>query len=81
MPRDRRAQYLGASLMNASAVGLISNLQTGNIRPRFHLVFGEYFETVHAIEDQEPPVWSGLNTFQSFKSAYDDEYYFPNLAY
>ena len=67
--------------MNARAVGLISNLQTGNIRPRFHLVFGEYFETVHVGEDQEPLACSELITFQSFKIAYDDEDYVPNPAY
>ena len=52
MPRSRRAQYLGASPMYVSTVSLVRNLQTGNIRPQFNLVFDEYFETVHAREDQ-----------------------------
>ena len=47
---------------------------------QFHLMFDEYFKTVHALEYQEPPVCSELITFKSFKIAYDDEDYVPNLA-
>ena len=42
---------------------LVSNLHTGNIIPQFHLVFDDYFETLHAGKDQETPVWSELVTF------------------
>ena len=35
---------------------------------------------MHAGEDQEPSVWSELTTFQSFKSAYDDEDSLPNIT-
>ena len=58
MTRSRRDQYLGASPLNARTVVLVRNLKTGKIRPQFHLVFDDYFETVHTGEDQEPPVWS-----------------------
>ena len=58
MKRSRRTQYLVDSPLYANTVGLVSNLQTGNIIPQFHLVFDDYFETVHAGEGQEPPVWS-----------------------
>ena len=66
--------------LHASTVELVRNLQTGNIVPKFHLSFYDYFETVHAREDQENSVWSESITFQYFKSAYDDEEYAPNLA-
>ena len=46
------AQYLGASPIRCSTVGLVRNLKTGNTRPQFHLLFDDYFETVHAGEDQ-----------------------------
>ena len=48
-------------------------------QPSISFLFDDYFETVRAVEDKEPPVWSELITFQYFKSAYDDEYYVPNL--
>ena len=64
---------MGYSHLHASIVDLVRNLQSGNISPKFHLVFDEYFETVYTVEDQEPPVWSEFITFQSFNSAYNDE--------
>ena len=57
MSRYRRDQYLGASQIHAIRVGLVRKLQAINISLKFHLVFDEYFETVHVVEDQEPPVW------------------------
>ena len=68
-----KAQYLVAPPIHARAVGLVRNPQTINIIPKFHLVFDDYFYTVHTVEDREPPVWSELVTFQSFKCVYDDE--------
>ena len=79
MPIYSKARYIGASPLHAREVGLSRNLQTINIIPKLHLVFNDYFYTVHAVEDQEPPVWLELITFQSFKCVYDDEYYVPNL--
>ena len=70
---------MGTFSLNESTVGLARNLKTGNISPQFNLVFDDYFETVNALEDQEPRVWSELITFKSFKSAYDGEDYLPNL--
>ena len=80
MKRSSRDQYFGTFPMHAITVGLVRNLQTVNIIPQFNLVFDDYFETLHAGEYQEPPVWSEFITFQSFKSAYDDEDYVPELA-
>ena len=62
-------------------MGLVRKLHTGNTIPNFNLVFDDYFETVHTGEDQEPPVWSELITFQYLRSEYDDEYYVTNLSY
>ena len=73
MPRSRRAEYLRVYHLHANTVVLVINLQTDNISTQFHLVFDEYIETVHVIEDQEPPVWSELITFQSLNVSYDDE--------
>ena len=42
----------GSLPLHASTVGLVRNLQNGNINPQFHLVFDDYFETMHTIEDQ-----------------------------
>ena len=53
--------------------------QTGNISPKFNLVFDDYYDTVHAEKDQEPPIWSELITFQYFNIAYDDYQYVSNL--
>ena len=58
MPRYRKAQYLGGCPLHAITVGLVRNLKTVNASPQFHLVFDYYVETVHAGEDQEPPVLS-----------------------
>ena len=79
-PRYRRSQYLGSSPLYAITMGLERKIQTGNISPQFHFQFDDYFETLHAVEDQEPPAWSKLITFQSFNIAYNDKEYFPNLA-
>ena len=61
-------------------MGLGRNLQTSNISHQSNFVFDDYFETVHAGEDKEPPVWSEFITFQFFNNAYYDEDYVPNLA-
>ena len=63
MTRSSRYQYLGASPLYVSTVGLVRILQTGNISPQFHLVIDEHFDTVCAVEDQEPTVWSEFITF------------------
>jgi hypothetical protein len=61
-------------------VGLIRNLQTGTITPQFHLVFDNYFETVHSGDDQEPERWNELLQFSRFQAGYDKEDYVPELT-
>ena len=79
-PRSRRGQYMGVSPMHASTVGLVRNLQTGSITPQFHVVYNDFFETVHAEESEAPKEWGELLEFSRFKSVYDEEAEVPELA-
>ena len=47
-PRARRGQFLGFSPQHSTTVGLIRNLQAGNVSPQFHIVLDEPFTTVSA---------------------------------
>ena len=78
-PRSKRGQYMGASPMHASTVGLVRNLQTGAITPQFHMVYDDFFETVHSDEGQEPSEWPDLLAFSRFQSDFDSEDYLPEL--
>ncbi len=79
-PRSRRGQYMGASPMHASTVGLVRNLQTGRISPHFHLVYDDFFETVHADASAEPDEWPELLMWSTFRSYFeDDPDYSPEL--
>ena len=49
MPRSMRDKYLGASPLHVSTVGLVRNLQTGNISSPFNLVFDDYFGTLRTV--------------------------------
>lgn len=78
-PRSRRGQYMGISPMHASTVGLVRNLQTGTITPQFHMVYDDFFETVHSDAEREPKEWSELLQFSRFQSDYDEEANVPEL--
>ena len=65
-PRSRRGQYMGASPMHSSTVGLIRNLQTGSVTPQFHCVYDDFFETVSADPTNIPEVWRNLITTSRF---------------
>ena len=79
-PQSRQAQYMGFSTLHASTVGLVRNLKTGNISPQFHLVFDDWFETVHSSATEEPKGWQELIQFQSFSNDFDDDDYVPELG-
>jgi len=64
-PRSRWGQYMGQSTLHASTVGLILNLQTGNVLPQYHVVHDDYFETVYADGEEPPGEWAELVTLKS----------------
>ena len=61
-PRSRRGMFVGLSMQHAASVGNILNVRTGTITPQFHVVYDNYFETVHAGDDKVPEVWNALTT-------------------
>ena len=70
---------MGHSPLHASTVGLVRNLQTGSITPQFHLVYDDYFETVHSRDDQEPEGWNELLRFNRFQTEFDEDQDVPDL--
>ena len=70
--RSRCGQYLGWSTLHASNVALVRNLDTGRISPQFHVVFDNWFETVHLDEKEEnAPVWDVIVTRSRFEANLD----------
>jgi len=53
---------MGQSLLHASTMGLILNLQTRNVLPQYHVVHDDYFETVYADGKEPPREWAELVT-------------------
>jgi hypothetical protein len=70
---------MGASPLHASTVGLIRNLRTNHISPQFHMVYDDFFQTVHATALEAPASWADLFTLSWFKSDYDDKDFVPTL--
>ena len=72
-PRERKGQYVGASSLHESSVGLIRNLKTGNISPQFHVVYDDCYETVVSDQTVEPEVWENIIILGgTHKGDYDD---------
>jgi Reverse transcriptase (RNA-dependent DNA polymerase) len=71
-PRSRRAQNMGFSPLHASSVALARNLVTGHISPQFHVVYDDFFETVHSDGADPPDVWSDLIIVQSYRADIDN---------
>ena len=76
-PRSKRGQYMGASPMHASTVGLVRNLQTGSMTPQFHMVCDDFFETAHSTDSDEPTEWPDLLVTSRFRSDFDSEDFVP----
>lgn len=76
-PRSKRGQFLGASPLHASTVGLVRNLQSGSITPQYHVVYDDFFDTVHSSDDEEPDDWSDLVVFNTFRTDIENP---PELA-
>ncbi len=70
-PRTRRGQYLGVSSHHASTVGLVRNLRTNRITPQFHVVYDDWFETVHADASEIPKEWPDMFLNHRFKNELD----------
>ena len=56
----------------ASTVGIVKNLMTGRQSPQFHLVFDDFFETVHSHSMTPPPLWEKVLHFNTFANDFDD---------
>jgi hypothetical protein len=67
------AQNMGFSTLHASSVALACSLTTGHISPQFHVVFDDFFETIHTNGNDPPDVWSDLIIVQSFCTNLDDD--------
>ena len=66
---------MGYSLLHSSTVGLVRNLQMNNISPQYHLVFDDWFETIHTTEQAEPKVWPDLFECSRFSNQFDKNEY------
>ena len=72
-PKSRRGQYVGASPLHASSVGVVRNLQTNNLSPQFHVVYDNFFETVHSDDKEIPAVWEHIVTHSAERNWLDAE--------
>ncbi len=72
-PRSCHGQFVGVSAVHASSVGVIQNLRTGNLSPQFHVVYDNFFETVHSGDDEVPTGWEDLVTYSSDRVLIDED--------
>ena len=79
-PRSRRAQYVGFSPVHSENIGLVRNLHSGFITPQYHLVFDDWFETVHAPDGPEPRQWIDMCIYQRMQTYFDPDDKPPPLA-
>lgn len=71
--RPRKGQYMGASSLHTSSVGLIRSLKTGNISSQFHVIYDDCYETVVSDYTAEPTVWQNITILgETSKADYDD---------
>ena len=60
-PKARTGVYLGHSPFHSGSVALILNTITGNVYPRYHVVFDNTFSTVeHTSKGTAPLNWKNL---------------------
>ena len=80
-PRSRRGQYVGASPLHASTVGIVRNFQTNNLSPQFHVVYDDFFHTVYNREEEIPGDWGDMWRHASDRYEFDedDPEYLPQL--
>jgi len=68
-PRSKRGQFVGYSPFHASSVGMIRNINTQYVSPQFHVMYDNFFETVHSDEGNPwlAKIWEALYTFECYK--------------
>lgn len=64
-PRSRRGKFMGFSPDHSLRIGNILNLNTGKITPQFHVVFDDWYSTIHVKQKNYddaplPPEWETL---------------------
>ncbi|MGH7955132.1 MAG: hypothetical protein ACREOZ_04145 [Gloeomargaritales cyanobacterium] len=64
-PRSRRGKFVGISHDHSTNVCEILNLTTLTITPQYHVVYDDFFTTVHCKEEEVPPIWPDLLQFHS----------------
>ena len=57
----------------------VRNLATGYISTQYHLVYDDWFETIHATGDP-PKEWDKLCIYQRFQVIFDKDNPVPKLA-
>jgi len=74
-PRSKRGQFVGYSPLHASSVGMIRNLNTHHVPPQFHVMYDDFFETVHSSERNPHPkdLCERLYTFNRSQVDWDHE--------
>ena len=48
--------------------------------PQFHVVYDNFFQTVHSDEGKSPTKWTDIIVFDCFRSDFDDSDFVPELA-
>jgi len=78
--RSKRGKFAGYSPLQASNVGMIRNLNRGYVSPQFHVMYNNFFETMHSDKGSLPSakVWEQLYIFNHSQVDWDIEP--PDLA-
>ena len=72
-PRAKKGQFMEASSLHASSVGLIRKLKTGNIISQFHVVYDDCYENIVSDHTAEPEVLENLIILGgTHRTDYDD---------
>jgi Reverse transcriptase (RNA-dependent DNA polymerase) len=72
-PKSRRAQFVGFSPLHSENIGLVRNLASGYITPQYHIIFDDWFETVHAPEGPPPRQWDEMTLYQRMYTVFDPD--------
>jgi len=71
---------MGKNMLHASMVGLLLNLQSGNVSLQYHVVHDDFFETIYTDGMEPPAKWGELVTLSCSSCAFnEEEEYTPEL--